>query len=106
MLSMLVLLSALLHADDPAPAPLYESAQALEATDPVAARGQYEAACADRHPAACQRLALLIMLTGSDPQGAIDALAAGCDLGDLRACASLSSIGRLGGEADLGLRTR
>jgi len=97
---MLPLLTALLAAslasDDPAAR--YAAGRAAEATDLPAARAHYGAACQLTHPAACRRLALLLLLTGEDLQAAIDAYASACDQGDLQACVSLATIGTLGTE--------
>ena len=58
-------------------------------------RAAYEASCGAAQPRACRRLGLLLLLTGEDVQGAIDAFASSCDQGDLSSCVSLGAIATL-----------
>lgn len=88
---MLVLVTSLLSAA--AQAPVVPSAAGVAGAQPE--RAAHEAACAAAQPRACRRLGLLLLLTGEDVQGAIDAFATSCDQGDLSSCASLGAIATL-----------
>ena len=88
---MLVIVTSILSAAAQVPA----GQPPAGAAGRLAERAHYEAACVAARPRACHRLGLLLLLTGEDVQGAIDAFSAACDQGDISSCVSLGTIGTI-----------